>query len=254
MHLQTPCGRLVRKIVLFMVFGLIVSAVPHSHAGLIHQYQFNGTFADDLGGPDLVPAGGTLGATSYAFGVNQGLSLSNGLTDPANYSIELVFNFSSLTGYRKILDFKNLGPDTGLYDFNTALNFYNVTTSAAGAFSPRIDVRLVATRNDTTDQFVGYINGTQRIAFTDNAGLAVFTAANNIIHFFKDDVATGEREVSAGVVDLIRIYDAPLSASEIASLSDPVSTVPEPSTLFLLVSAVGLLGVGRLRQQRKTGD
>ena len=44
--------------------------------GLIHDYELNGSFADALGGPSLTPNGGTLNATNYTFGPNQGLTLA----------------------------------------------------------------------------------------------------------------------------------------------------------------------------------
>jgi hypothetical protein len=248
MKRQTHHDNLVRSIIPITVLGFITLAAPPTQAALIHQYRLDGSFADDLGGPNLVPAGGTLGSTSYAFGPNQGLSLSNGLPDSANYSIETIFRFANLSGYRKILDFKNLTSDQGLYTLNTALNFYNGAGGLASTFTPNVDVRLIVTRDDTTDKFVGYVNGVQQITFTDSSALAVFTATNNIIQFFKDDFTTNQSEASAGIVDLIRIYDAPLSATAVAALGGPVP-VSEPSTLLLLASTVGLLGCVRLRQK-----
>src|SRR4029079_211665 len=41
-------------------------------ATLIHEYDLNNSFADNRGGPALVPNGGTLNATNYSFGPNQG--------------------------------------------------------------------------------------------------------------------------------------------------------------------------------------
>jgi hypothetical protein len=178
------------------------------------------------------------------------LSLSNALSDAANYSIETVFNFSSLSGYRKIIDFKDLSSDTGLYNLHTALNFYNVATGPTGAFAPNVDARLVITRDSTTDLVNGYVNGTLQISFTDSSGLGIFSAANNIIQFFKDDFATGQREASDGVVDLIRIYDAPLTAAEVAALSNPDAAVPEPSTLVACFVA-GLFSVTAYSRRRR---
>ena len=78
-----------------------------------------------------------------------------------------------------------------------------------------MNAHLVVTRDASTNQFVGYVNGVQQITFTDTSSDAIFTGPNNIIHFFKDDFATGQVEVSSGVVDRIRIYDGDLTASEV---------------------------------------
>jgi hypothetical protein len=148
--------RQTRKVVWAVLGTTALLAGPARASILIHDYQLNGSFADGLGGPSLVPGGGTLGATGYAFDANQGLSLSNGLAAPDHYSIEIVFNFSELTSWRRIVDFKNRTSDTGLYNFQTSLQFYNVDTGPAAAFVPNVDARLIITRDDTTDLFVGY--------------------------------------------------------------------------------------------------
>src|SRR5439155_4734808 len=58
------------------VFGIIADQAP-SH--LIHDYELNNSFADALGGPDVIPNGGSLTPSTYVFGPNEGLTLSNAL-------------------------------------------------------------------------------------------------------------------------------------------------------------------------------
>jgi len=55
--------------------ALLFGGVTRIHAAMIHNYDLNGSYADSLGGPSLVPVpnGGTLGATGYTFGPGQGL-------------------------------------------------------------------------------------------------------------------------------------------------------------------------------------
>src|SRR5207253_945805 len=79
-----------------------------------------------------------------------------------------------------------------------------------GAFAPGVDVDLLLTRNSATNVVVGYINGVEQFRFTDTAQLATFNAANNIIHFFIDDLVIPD-EVSAGVADWIKIYSGPIT-------------------------------------------
>ena len=64
----------------------------------------------------------------------EGLSLS-GAINGSNYSIEMDFEFGSTSGYRKIIDFKDLAADTGLYNYSTELNFYNEADGPGGAFA-----------------------------------------------------------------------------------------------------------------------
>ncbi|MBA4066458.1 MAG: hypothetical protein C0501_22650 [Isosphaera sp.] len=229
-------------------FAALLLAAP-GQAALIHQYRLDGSFADDLGGPSLVPAGGVLGPTSYAFGPNQGLSLSNALPGTANatYSIELVFRFNTLTGFRKIIDFQNRASDNGFYTLDTALNFFPQATGPDGAFALNTDARVVLTRNDLTDQVVGYVNGVPQFTFVDVGNIAVFGTPNRIINFFIDDtVVTGE--ASGGVVDLIRIYDTALTGAEVAALVNPGAAVPEPASVVLLAAgAAGVVGYRRRR-------
>lgn len=219
-----------------LLASLACAMNPHAEAALVHQYRLDGSYADDLGGPALVPAGGVLGATSYAFEPNQGLSLENALIDADNYTIETIFNFAETSGYRKIIDFKDQAADRGLYNLNSALNFYLSASGTATVFTPNVDVRLIVTRDATTNQFIGYINGVQQISFADTAEHAVFSGTNNIMRFFTDDTATSG-EASSGVVDAIRIYDAPLNPNQVAALGGP-GPIPEPTTLFLVVTAL----------------
>ena len=85
-------------------------------ATVTHIYDLNGSLADGLGGPALVSQGGTLNPTNYSFGPNQGLALNNGFVNPADYSIEMIFNISATNLWRKLIDFKDLALDSGLYN------------------------------------------------------------------------------------------------------------------------------------------
>ena len=193
-------------------------------AAPLHDYQLNGTYADANGGPPLTPDGGTLGPTGYTFAPNQGLNVS-GITNGSVYSIDMVFQFTDVTGYRKILDFSDLGPDTGLYVLNGSLNFYNVVTGVSTiAANQMTDVRLDRTAAGIV---TGFVNGTQEIQFTDTTNIAVFDTPNQLMRFFEDDHATAQHEASGGFVDSITIS------------SDPVPETSASVSLGLLL-ALGL--------------
>ncbi len=197
-----------------------------------HIYELNGSFADSLGGPSMAPAGGSLGATGYSFGAGQGPNLSNAINS-STYSIEMFFSIDATTGYRRLIDFKNLTSDNGLYNLNTELNFYPHTTGPAGAFVAGQPVHVIVTRDGASNQFIGYVDGVQQISFTDSLLDGTFTGLNNIIHFFKDDVAVPGEEAS-GFLDYVRIYDCVLSAAEVSDLAAGGS----PSGLNVSASAI----------------
>ena len=213
---------------------MLVASSSLYAAQVTHIYDLNGSLSDSFGGPALVAAGGTLNPTNYSFGPNQGLALSDGLVNPADYSIEVIFNFSAVSSWRKIIDLKDRTADSGLYNKDTAMQFYSVVIGPSGVFSANVNVHLVMTRDASTKAFVGYLDGVQQISFNDGSDLAVFSETNNIIHFFKDDFTTSTGEASAGVVDLIRIYDGVLSQSDVVDLFNGVSPldVAPPATLL----------------------
>ena len=95
---------------------------PALNTGLapVHVYELDGSLADTMGGPDLVALGGTLTAGGYDFEANEGLNLSSASIDPGEYTIEIDFSFDALSSYQKILDFKGLVADTGIYTLNNS--------------------------------------------------------------------------------------------------------------------------------------
>jgi hypothetical protein len=212
----------------------------------------NGSLNDALGGPALTADGGTLNASNYTFGANQGLTLTGGFGPSGvgnfagSYSIVLDFTFDNLSGFRKIIDFQDKTSDNGTYNLNTAINFFPAITGPSGALTTTNEARVVLTRDGTT--VAGYVNGVSQFTFTDGGNAAVFSAANNIAHFFEDDSKTGG-EASSGEVNRILIYQDALTAAEVAQLAAPTPSVPEPASLALwsfgLAGAL-IVGYGRM--------
>jgi hypothetical protein len=182
-----------------------------------HEYLLHNTYADTHGGPSLVPNGGTLTANGYAFGQDQGPSLS-GAINSSTYSIEMLFTIDNNSGYRKLLDFNNRTMDEGLYNLDGTLQFYGSSGSGThGALTAGMSHHLVVTRDNATRQFVAYLDGVRQFAFTDSSGLAVFAGPNRIIHFLRDDTVTGTENPS-GVLTRVRIYDSVLTAEQALAL------------------------------------
>ncbi len=238
-----------------LVAGFAV-LVPSSRADLIHSYQFNSSLTDAFGGPALVANGpggaGTVGASSYAFGPNQGLSLSSGLPNTANYSLLLDFSFSNINSFRKIIDFKARASDLGLYNQTSTLTFYSGFGSGPGSTILADTLyRLVITRDSGSNAFNAYVDGAFQFSFPDTGSNAVFTGANGIIYFAVDDAVTAS-EASGGVFDQIAVFNSALSAAEVAALGGPGSAVvPEPGTVLLGIAGLGGMLIARRRFGRR---
>jgi PEP-CTERM motif len=223
-----------------------LSTVP-AQAALIGDYRLDGSIVNETGLPyALSNNGGVLGSNGITFGVGQGPSIT-GFSNTGVYSIEVAFSLDQLSGYRRLLDFKNRTSDTGLYSLSRSTNFYNVASSATIDFAPGVLARLVLTR-DATGNTVAYVGNTATLSFLDSGNLATI---NSVLNFFNDDNSVGG-EQSSGFVDYIRIYDTALTANEVAGLTPPGAVggaVPEPATWAMMLLGFGLVGTSlRLRR------
>lgn len=249
--LELIAERPLRSLVLA---AAVIAAVPQAQASLLRNYDLNGSLADSLGGNALTANGGVLGATGYTFGANQGLTLTGtGLANLGEYSIEMRVKLDSLRAFSgsrwiKLIDFKNLTSDDGLYSFDTDGNpngtivqFYPIG-GTLDSFTPNQFANVVITRDGTTKQVVTYVEGFGQFSFTDFSDRAVFS--NNIIHFMRDDAATGFGEAGSGSLDYIRIYGNALTATEVSNLNP----VPDAaSTLGLIGLALAAIAGARRR-------
>src|ERR1017187_6336549 len=90
--------------VFFTIFLFGASLTAAAGITPSHSYDLTISLADSLGGPSLVPLGGTLvPGTGYVFGANQGLNLSGAFANPANYSIRMTFKIAKTSGFVKFI-------------------------------------------------------------------------------------------------------------------------------------------------------
>ena len=166
----------------------------------LRDYDFGRSAQDDA---NLQTLGGSFVDGVYTFGAGQGLLMDNvGVTD--NYTIELTFKFDDVTGYRKIIDFKNRTNDNGLYVYNGQLQFYG-SPASGGEFQPGQEYRVRLERDSATQTVRAFINDQPAFEFTDANNDAVFESGT--ASFFVDDRSGGEQ--SSGAASRLRIWGAP---------------------------------------------
>ena len=230
--------------------------VPSAPAALVADYQFNNNLQSSVGSPpDLQNVGvgnafvaDTVGGqprTVLQFPMGGGVLLTptSGVISSGIYTIVALFRFDEISGYRRIVDFKDPPVDKGLYSLDGFLNFFDSAIGASAVIPAATYVQVALTR-DGSDQVVGYVNGAQQFAFLDSGNDGIIVG--NTLRFFKDDGS----EESAGAVSRIRLFDTALSAAEVAALERPN---PAPALApFGLVCVGGVLlavGLRRLRNQ-----
>jgi hypothetical protein len=204
-----------------MIDAKVVDGSDGALSSLIHQYSLVDSLVDDLGGPPLTDLGGSFVSGGYQFGQNQGLRLT-GAMPPAVYSIEITFSFSNVTNYNKLIDFKGLGSDAGLYVYNSQLQFVVIPITGCPGndcytspvlFAPDTQATVTVTR-DATSTVVGYVGTAPVFTFVDGGSVGEFDTGGNVVNFCIDDTST-TTESSPGTVRRIRIYDAALTGAQV---------------------------------------
>ncbi|MFT3785777.1 MAG: hypothetical protein QM770_06370 [Tepidisphaeraceae bacterium] len=187
-----------------------------------HIYDLNGNLTDSLGGPALTSLGGTIGATGYTFSAGKGLSLANGFSNASEWSVEMTYRFDSTasTGYKAVFATNNLVGETMLYNWgsgaSSTMTWWPSATSPANTMPNGTTANVVLTREASTKNLKLYVNGTLKFTYVDTNNTAVFTAANKLAYFFKDNGS----ENGSGFVDRIRTYDGVLTQTDVTNLQN----------------------------------
>jgi hypothetical protein len=202
------------------------------------DYYFQGSLESSLGtAPDLIKveegssvftADGSTGVTVLRFAGGRGLALAptTNVIPSSGYSIEVLFRFDHLDGFRKVIDFKNGSTGDGLYVLDGCLTFVPKEQEALTRIGSDSYVQVVLTR-DAAARVVGYVDGVRQFAFHDRGDLAKVSGSGSL-RFFVDDVTTTQ-EWSSGAVSQIRLFDQALTANEVALLACTELAIADPS-------------------------
>jgi hypothetical protein len=250
------------------VVCLAAALVPTAHAGLIAAYTFNNTLAAVQPGVAALTAVDPLGTSAYqtatVFGTSQttyhfdgsaspvadqgGLDFNTtGLISANNYSVELVFELTGASGWRRIMDSLDRQSDNGLYiDPSNNLDVYpQGGTSTPFTANSFFDVFVTV---DPSNTVTGYFSGIEQFSETSTN----LDIATNTLGFFLDNVVGGgQGEWSSGNIALLKVFNTALTAGQVAAeTANPfqgTSTAPEPGTWMLLLSGVAGIALAKRR-------
>lgn len=241
----------------------------------VATYQFNNSLNADQSGVAALnavnPSGlngfqtdTVLGNTRqvYRFAANTtnpsdqgGFTLSRaGLVASNTYSVETLFRFDAVNGYRRILDTLSRQSDSGFYVINSQLQDFPQSASALNGFTANTYHDVILTVSGAASNNVSaYLDGTPYFTVTSSD---LNVDSSNLFSFFLDNVAGGgQGEYSNGDIALLRLYNTALtsgqataiSANPFASLASPV---PEPGSVALLIG-MAITGTGLLARRKR---
>jgi uncharacterized protein (TIGR03437 family) len=209
-------------------------------ASLVASYQFQNTLSPQRGTLPLIPVDPqgrnafvmdtVLGQSRLVYewgGAASPNSQQGGLIfsgrdqfSRTNYSVELIFNFASGSGFRRIVDVTNRTEERGLYaDASNRLTWYPTFTASTGQLTPGAYRHVVF--SVASSQIILYVDGAE-VGRSSTAFLGANVLESNnpeqLIHLFLDNTSGTSNEWSAGRIALFRVYTGGLSAAEVAEL------------------------------------
>lgn len=191
---------------------------------LTADYRFENSRTSSVGSaPALTDLGTNVFATENVDGIsrtvlrfehNDGLQLTPvaGVMPSGRYTIVMLFRFDQVSGFRRTVDFRNGTSDTGAYVHDGRLKHSNDPPN----IEPDEYVQVVYTRDGSTTSQRGYVDGELTLDGREDP-VFDFALVGNTLRFFRDDNEF-PNEASSGAVARIRIYDAPLTESQVVLL------------------------------------
>jgi hypothetical protein len=244
--------------------------LPVVNASTVATYTFDNTLSAQQSGVAALTAVNPLGTSGFTtatvFGNQQTVYNFNGASTPADqggldfnttglisdteYSVEMVVELTSDSGWRRLLDSQDRQSDAGYYiDPNNAVDNYPNGGGGSNQFTNNTFFDVFVTVNPSND-VVGYINGVQQFADISTS----LNVTTNTLGFFLDNTAGGgQGEWSSGDVALIKVFNTALTADQVEEESaHPFAgtggtATPEPGTWVLLLA--GAAGMAMLKRR-----
>jgi hypothetical protein len=225
-----------KQLLQLILCSTIFSATATAQATLVSKLDFNGSLNDAQG--NAITTAYNNGAFTFLNGsmvwtadtVHSGggimLRLPDAVFTEDDYSIAIDFQFAEVTSYRKIIDYRGLGADAGLY-VNGSLRLYSAGGYGPTMWSPATNYTVLVTRSAADDTTRAYlVQGNQLLqeskAYDISSDyVAVLSGNDRVLHFFHDDTITTAEHASAGSVSQLRIWNG------IATLQDVLSGIPQ---------------------------
>jgi len=263
-----------------------------SFAQTSYSYYFNNNLHGTNGAPDLIPQCAATPTfsnddfSSIGAGVRPVFNIATdcGLlfADSANflqsgsYTIVLFMMMENVNGYRKLIDFKNLALDNGLYSLGGELGFYgSPALFSNNIYTDSTYFTAIISRDNTTKNVNMYANGQLVGSFRDTTNIAVYDSSR-FLYFATDDSST-TTEALKGKLAMLRIFNYALdsaaavaqtmtgtllSVSETAAESTQTTIYPNPTTGILHIAytahsaaSIDIYTIdGRLIQQDQLSD
>lgn len=226
-------------LVLFVLQSLSSSLLAQPH-----EYIFNANLNEYNGGPALTEslacgatpgtfgvetAGTTSGACltsgSFCFTDGGGLQYPNPGIVTNSYTIHVLFRFSNLGGYARIIDFSNSASDAGIYFLGACLNLFpNGNVGTCPYFTTNTYYLITFVRDGTTGIISVYVDGTLFGTYNDSGNLYCPANATTPIIFFRDDNVIA-CENQPGCVKYISISPNVATASDVTQTWNNITTV-----------------------------
>ncbi|APF19568.1 hypothetical protein Calab_0044 [Caldithrix abyssi DSM 13497] len=162
-----------------------------------------------------------------------GLTLDLTLDNIGDYSVGIRVEYETVTGYRKIIDYKNEASDNGLYFLDGVLKFFGSgSPSGTKTILANTMYDIIITRDGLTDTYTAYLvdtdgTVTEEFSFNDQGEGEPFNVGGGISRFgfFYDDQATNSEWTTGGKIYSMKVWDRVLSANEIKNALDPAVNV-----------------------------